>query len=269
MSIELKSKTDKCINCSAFTLIELLVVVAVISLLAAILLPALRSSHLAAKRLVCQSNLRQLGMGWQMYLQDNNGIFFQGDDANLCYGGWGGVTSNFGGSRPLNKYVNLNSLIENESEADLFRCPADNGGVPNQPHTAYKTYGTSYQMNPFLVGPVNSPVVPDVSLKNEIYSIKLNGVRINKVSKQAATILMGDYGWCHQWTPSSNRRIEWHDRSYHHNMAFLDCHVEFLKIHKTKMITSHYRILPFEQLDHLYYNVEEEWLVKYPDATED
>ena len=56
----------------AFTLIELLVVVAIISVLAALLLPALGSAREKAYRGVCANNLRQVGMATISYAGDNN-----------------------------------------------------------------------------------------------------------------------------------------------------------------------------------------------------
>jgi len=61
-----------------FTLIEILVVMAVIALLVAILVPTLTKSKKYAKAVVCQSNLRQLGVILEMYTDESDGFFFGG-----------------------------------------------------------------------------------------------------------------------------------------------------------------------------------------------
>jgi prepilin-type N-terminal cleavage/methylation domain-containing protein/prepilin-type processing-associated H-X9-DG protein len=59
----------------AFTLIELLIVVAIISLLAAILFPVFAKARENARRGTCQSNLKQVALGFAQYVQDNDGTY--------------------------------------------------------------------------------------------------------------------------------------------------------------------------------------------------
>jgi len=67
---------------AAFTLIELLVVIAIIALLISILLPALGKARGAARQTICLSNLKQMGTGLGVYLNDNK-EFYPGDHWQL------------------------------------------------------------------------------------------------------------------------------------------------------------------------------------------
>ena len=58
-----------------FTLIELLVVIAIIAILAAMLLPVLRTAREKGKSISCLGNERQQGFAWHSYLGDNSGFF--------------------------------------------------------------------------------------------------------------------------------------------------------------------------------------------------
>lgn len=61
-----------------FTLIELLVVIAIIALLLSILMPSLRKVKKQARKVVCQSNLKQWGVIFTLYAQNNNSQFHAG-----------------------------------------------------------------------------------------------------------------------------------------------------------------------------------------------
>jgi prepilin-type N-terminal cleavage/methylation domain-containing protein/prepilin-type processing-associated H-X9-DG protein len=75
---------------TGFTLIELLVVIAIIAILMAILMPALNRAREQGKRAVCLNNVKQLGLAWVLYADDNGGKIVYSD---IGYPGTLGVTT--------------------------------------------------------------------------------------------------------------------------------------------------------------------------------
>lgn len=71
-------RAPRTVGATGFTLIELLVVIAIIGVLASLLLPALARAKGTARKSACVSNLRQLGLAWRMYVDDNDSRFPDG-----------------------------------------------------------------------------------------------------------------------------------------------------------------------------------------------
>jgi prepilin-type N-terminal cleavage/methylation domain-containing protein len=74
--LQLQSRGGRsCQAVKSFTLIELLIVIAIIAILAALLLPALRASMEKSRQISCASRIRQMGFAHSQYTADNNGYY--------------------------------------------------------------------------------------------------------------------------------------------------------------------------------------------------
>jgi len=108
-----------------FTLVELLVVIAIIAILAALLLPALSASQMRARRIMCESNLHQIGIAFQSFAHDHNSKFPMavpaGDGGSLEFAENGYlVNGNF-----FFGYHHFQALGGILSNPKVLVCPAD------------------------------------------------------------------------------------------------------------------------------------------------
>jgi prepilin-type N-terminal cleavage/methylation domain-containing protein/prepilin-type processing-associated H-X9-DG protein len=112
---------------SGFTLIELLVVIAIIAILAAILFPVFAQARESAYKATCQSNLRQLGVAFQMYAVDYDDTFpCPGGGTNLISGGspqTGWIQTNADGSIG-GIYPYVKSGDKRNAKGNMFSCPS-------------------------------------------------------------------------------------------------------------------------------------------------
>jgi prepilin-type N-terminal cleavage/methylation domain-containing protein/prepilin-type processing-associated H-X9-DG protein len=173
----------------AFTLIELLVVISIISLLIAILLPALASARQAARGIKCGANQHQLGVLMMIYANDNKDYAppstAPGSGYSFWQGGWAGRLAASIDSQYVGIHTRAKMYAYFSGKGKIYICPSN----PNAPATigGENSYAKNYLINSQIVGRMNTSTT--FQPLSGIWG-KLGPVRVASVIRPSSTFLL-------------------------------------------------------------------------------
>ena len=224
---------------NAFTIVELLVVIAIISVLAAMLLPVIEKSIELSRQTHCRNNLQQLGMAFNMYVEDYSKyptLDKNECDPNPTYFGYGGKcgTETNRPNRPLNTYFGFAGPATATTEGELlvYRCPSDNGGARgigtfarNFSPSTWDRWGFSYLYNAMAqIGSSGYPPGPGrYGMWNK---------QFGDIPHPSRAVLCNDMAFsCYVMNYNPYSYMFWHSDAElgWGNVLFVDGHVQFLK----------------------------------------
>jgi len=207
------SRNGACCRCSrarGFTLVELLVVMAIVSVLAALLVPALVAAMERARRTRCGSQLRQIGFAFEAYLTDSGQTYpWAQDPVSMSPYYWFWMGRGWRGA--LKRYT--------EDNLEVLYCPSDETAPEKWESTSYG-YSMAFYHSPSQIDAMASTADTYANPKR---SVPQNAGQVTYPTKKVVVA---------EWL-SNHRRVEpdpgWWGWQGARNCLFADGHIEYLE----------------------------------------
>lgn len=216
----------------AFTLIELLFVVAIVALLIGLLIPLVGSVRTNARSETCLSNLRQVGVAYGLYTQDNDDLYPAAmdpidyvDQDGLTQSSW--IWMGRGMRAMLTPYLAEEPTDQRDS---VLLCPADRDellGDPRFERTSY-AYSLAFYHSPEQLESMTTPASTTIRPKAPV------GQRVGSVAFPGAKILSGEWDIYHE--PGVDlSQYSWDEKGWwgargSRNHLFADGSVRYVKV---------------------------------------
>jgi len=257
---------------SGFTLIELLVVIAIIAILAAMLLPSLARAKSEASTTQCLSNLRQLGVCWHLYVNDNNDVLVPNN--SVAYLGTLIPGASWCLALPNTSNVQNGMLFPYNRSLGIYHCPSDRSTLTNDTGLGDPSGGfpgplraRSYDMSLSVNGyPDFDPVIStNVAMFTKLTQIKAPNCDkcLVFIDENEYTLVDSEFGMpTDSFYPGCNATPWWSQPNWwdmpanrHNqgaNLSFADGHVEHWKWMIPKIYVAQYQpVLAAEMPDWL------------------
>lgn len=216
-------------SCNAFTLVEMLVAIAIIGILATILVPVIGSTRESARLATCTNRLRELGIAFQLYAQENSGQLPY--PRSIPGSRWPFHVASYLGSPYQTRYDSTGQVNGITSSANIYENPIirDPANQFNPANAAEGTFAFNVKLDadhhrsgPVYITDLSTPRTFPVLSTSEGNGMR-GGLLLESLGPSARAAALGYTGVTHRNGPAPNY-------GRHAVFLFADWHVQAVDV---------------------------------------